>query len=185
MYDSAKSCRGSDRSCVFGSMRQPRCYRSTKYLVVLCSAAVLTAWAFSGFVIVYYQGDEWGTSLEDGVIVVRKGLPIRDETKWEGVKGWSTGPGERFWSFGFIMPRRTAWPQGWVVYIVPMWLGLVPAIMAAPFLLLLKKHEPPPHCCQRCSYDLTGNASGVCPECGTPVTEEETADVSVDESGAQ
>lgn len=23
--------------------------------------------------------------------------------------------------------------------------------------------------CERCSYDLTGNVSGVCPECGTPI----------------
>ncbi len=23
--------------------------------------------------------------------------------------------------------------------------------------------------CQRCGYDLTGNVSGVCPECGTPI----------------
>lgn len=24
--------------------------------------------------------------------------------------------------------------------------------------------------CTKCDYDLTGNLSGVCPECGTPVT---------------
>ena len=24
--------------------------------------------------------------------------------------------------------------------------------------------------CPRCPYDLTGNASGTCPECGTPIT---------------
>ena len=29
--------------------------------------------------------------------------------------------------------------------------------------------------CQQCRYDLTGNASGVCPECGTPITQ--SADV--------
>lgn len=23
--------------------------------------------------------------------------------------------------------------------------------------------------CSRCGYDLTGNVSGVCPECGTPI----------------
>lgn len=26
-------------------------------------------------------------------------------------------------------------------------------------------------CCQ-CGYDLTGNVSGICPECGTPIPEE-------------
>ena len=25
-------------------------------------------------------------------------------------------------------------------------------------------------CCPKCRYDLTGNMSGVCPECGTPIT---------------
>ena len=27
----------------------------------------------------------------------------------------------------------------------------------------------PAGCCARCSYDLTGNTSGICPECGVPV----------------
>ncbi|GMU22180.1 MAG: hypothetical protein AMXMBFR13_22680 [Phycisphaerae bacterium] len=27
----------------------------------------------------------------------------------------------------------------------------------------------PPGCCSQCGYDLTGNVSGVCPECGQPV----------------
>ncbi len=26
--------------------------------------------------------------------------------------------------------------------------------------------------CAQCSYDLTGNVSGVCPECGTPVAQD-------------
>ena len=26
-----------------------------------------------------------------------------------------------------------------------------------------------PHLCRACGYDLTGNASGICPECGTPL----------------
>jgi len=30
----------------------------------------------------------------------------------------------------------------------------------------LDRCRPPPHCCQRCGYDLTGNTSGICPECG-------------------
>ena len=30
--------------------------------------------------------------------------------------------------------------------------------------------KPKPICvCPRCSYDLTGNVSGICPECGTPI----------------
>ena len=31
------------------------------------------------------------------------------------------------------------------------------------------KRRPLPGHCQKCSYDLTGNLSGVCPECGTEI----------------
>ncbi len=27
--------------------------------------------------------------------------------------------------------------------------------------------------CERCGYDLTGNSSGVCPECGTPISRDD------------
>jgi hypothetical protein len=30
---------------------------------------------------------------------------------------------------------------------------------------------PGPNECLKCRYDLTGNESGVCPECGTPITQ--------------
>jgi hypothetical protein len=34
---------------------------------------------------------------------------------------------------------------------------------------------PPAGHCRRCGYNLTGNVSGVCPECGTPVPEQGSA----------
>lgn len=39
---------------------------------------------------------------------------------------------------------------------------LIPTV----FLFWLDRRRIPPHCCQSCGYDLTGNLSGVCPECG-------------------
>ena len=41
---------------------------------------------------------------------------------------------------------------------------------AIPTVLLLQRHRriPVGHC-RRCGYNLTGNVSGVCPECGTPI----------------
>lgn len=35
------------------------------------------------------------------------------------------------------------------------------------------RYPPPPGCCKKCRYDLTGNISGICPECGTPVASQE------------
>ncbi len=35
-----------------------------------------------------------------------------------------------------------------------------------------RRRQPAPGLCTHCGYDLTGNASGACPECGTPRREE-------------
>ena len=63
----------------------------------------------------------------------------------------------------------------WTV-IGPYWLlatafALLPAGSVARwgwslFLRLLRRR---PGCCRRCGYDLTGNTSGICPECGAAV----------------
>lgn len=46
-------------------------------------------------------------------------------------------------------------------------LGYVVVCVLTAFLV---PNEPPPAgYCGKCGYDLTGNISGVCPECGTPV----------------
>ncbi len=51
---------------------------------------------------------------------------------------------------------------------VPLWI---------PFILILVPslhawrvgRKIPPGCCRECRYNLTGNLSGVCPECGTEI----------------
>jgi hypothetical protein len=47
--------------------------------------------------------------------------------------------------------------------------------VAVPTLVLCWLHARrvfPEHCCPSCGYNLTGNVSGVCPECGTPIPDE-------------
>jgi hypothetical protein len=58
---------------------------------------------------------------------------------------------------------------------VPCWIPFV--LLAVPTALLwyrARRPIPPGHC-QKCGYDLTGNVSGRCPECGTPVRSEKEA----------
>ncbi|HEY3241813.1 MAG TPA: hypothetical protein VGM03_00550 [Phycisphaerae bacterium] len=63
------------------------------------------------------------------------------------------------------MPRWEAFP-GTQILSVPVWLPVL--ILVAPTLWLwVRDRRPKPGHCQRCGYDLTGNTSGVCPECGT------------------
>jgi len=64
-------------------------------------------------------------------------------------------------------PARSARPGGWTstVLLVPHWL-LLPITCVGPVLALRHRHRGAGSC-QRCGYDLTGNLSGRCPECGT------------------
>ncbi len=43
----------------------------------------------------------------------------------------------------------------------------VPGVLLIPFLP--QRREVRPNVCLSCGYDLTGNATGICPECGSPV----------------
>ena len=51
---------------------------------------------------------------------------------------------------------------------LPLWLPFL--ILLIPTLLLWRRdwRKPRSGCCPRCDYDLTGNTTGRCPECGTP-----------------
>jgi hypothetical protein len=58
--------------------------------------------------------------------------------------------------------RITYWTQS---LFVPFW--IVTVILAIPTALLWWwDRRPPKGHCDQCGYDLTGNVSGVCPECG-------------------
>jgi hypothetical protein len=56
----------------------------------------------------------------------------------------------------------------------PMWLLMVPAMLLIPATWILSMLRGAMRTragrCRSCGYDLTGNTSGVCPECGAKVT---------------
>lgn len=65
------------------------------------------------------------------------------------------------------LPMRPFWDLGRPTGTVtcPLWLLFI--LVAAPTLALwYRDRRPPPGHCQSCGYDLTGNTSGRCPECG-------------------
>jgi hypothetical protein len=73
--------------------------------------------------------------------------------------------------FGFVWPRivlnstrHDCEPE---TAVVPMW--AVVAAASVPFLVALRQNvrRRLAGFCPRCSYNLTGNVSGRCPECGT------------------
>lgn len=71
---------------------------------------------------------------------------------------------------------RDGWIVACLVWTTPIWAMLwarvyvrvMNSAMLDAFLGRYIGH------CQKCGYDLTGNVSGVCPECGTPVGDART-----------
>ena len=59
---------------------------------------------------------------------------------------------------------------GWF-YIFPVVISAAAGIVAArgSWALSVRRHRRSLGRCPDCGYDLTGNTSGVCPECGTAV----------------
>ena len=75
------------------------------------------------------------------------------------VSPWGSGPNWRWWNY---------WEVDWRRIAVPLYAVLL--AVAVPTLLVWRfgrKPVRPGHC--GCGYDLTGNTSGVCPECGVEV----------------
>jgi hypothetical protein len=70
--------------------------------------------------------------------------------------------------FGLVRPRRMASTGPFLpgnAWVLPFWALLVAGAILSAWLWWRDRRPPPGHC-QSCGYDLTGNASGVCPECG-------------------
>lgn len=77
------------------------------------------------------------------------------------------------WVFGIGMFVAQAVPaflsnrSEWYFCLLNLAHVVLPVTTAAVWLRLVQVKQP--GLCQECSYDLTGNESGVCPECGTEV----------------
>ena len=59
-------------------------------------------------------------------------------------------------------------PYAWEVY-VPLWIPFFIIVIPTVFAFPRARRSLPGHC-QVCGYDLTGNVSGICPECGGKIS---------------
>jgi hypothetical protein len=66
--------------------------------------------------------------------------------------------------FGLGLPEGRRGPT-WCRVGVPLWVLLVLTLIPTAFLWYRDRRWPRGHC-QACGYNLTGNESGACPECG-------------------
>ena len=52
---------------------------------------------------------------------------------------------------------------------LPLWMPFLFVVMLTAYLFWRDHRLIPPGHCQKCGYSLTGNLSGVCPECGVEI----------------
>jgi hypothetical protein len=92
---------------------------------------------------IFIPGGRYWLGLNDGV------LTVYDET--------------------IIVPKKSGSIFPGSVIELPLWLPFVVVAIPTVFLFWRDRRRlyPPGHC-QTCGYNLTGNVSGVCPECGEP-----------------
>jgi hypothetical protein len=150
--------------------RLRRRWRMLKWAGTVLSLLSMIAWAGSFLAIIAYRGP---SRLSDVITLAVAVPPIYSGT------GLVLTDGQLVWGFmlfqdvapGWHITRRptdmsssTFWGNDYL--IVPLWLPLV--LVAAPtaFLWWRDRRRIPPGHCRKCGYDLTGNVSGVCPECG-------------------
>ena len=96
-------------------------------------------------------------TLQDGCIHLFKMPFASDELELE----W------RFFeppSFASSWQWLATWEKSRPYVIVPLY----PFALVAALIAILCWHHFPPGHCQKCGYNLTGNVSGICPECGEP-----------------
>ncbi len=107
-----------------------------------------------------------------GISVSRFSLPVQAVLPMMPVEGWSRRP-----DYPLVPPSNIGWPRyqatlGTYVY-VPYWLliALFAPYPAAAFVCgpLRRFRRCDRGLCSTCGYNLTGNESGQCPECGTEI----------------
>lgn len=143
-----------------------------KVIGLSLSTLMLALWLFSVlFTSAYIRPSrQWSISLSHGRIGFgdyRGNNPawtcVRCYPSWRtiGAKLPRTEFAHHFLGFG--MP----WRLGGRL-VIPVWL-LVVAVGFPTAVLWWRDRRPKAGFCKVCEYDLTGNVSGTCPECGTAV----------------
>jgi len=123
-----------------------RLFALVSLLSLLLCAATVVLWAcrvHSGYILVYGNGD-MGTRPSIEVLTADGGIGI----------GWTYTD-----FFGKENMRIVPFPATAAIF------SIIPCV----WIVRRFRTQHDPIQCSVCSYDLTGNISGVCPECGTAI----------------
>jgi hypothetical protein len=150
---------------------------ATRIAYTVSRMACLLAVALWGFCSLFRCGYGFRHSaviLERGRVCVGWGSSDMMETSWRGWYWWGFErfPDSALDQLGVDMPRLVLERFGRGAQLeIPMYVFVV--LLAVPVGILWMRGRPIARWeCATCRYNLTGNLSGVCPECGAPIPEE-------------
>jgi len=133
--------------------------RLFKWGGTILTVLLLTAWMVSIRLRVYLSIGATSLYLAGGAVGCDPRHRDFETFKWFDF-GWSMG-----WEFMEELPLIRFSPQ--LAVRVPLLIPFLIVAIATAYLWERDRRAPRGHCVA-CGYDLTGNTSGVCPECGAP-----------------
>ena len=139
-----------------------------KWSGAVLTVLLLVVWVGSGWWHFSLKCNEGGgiCNLEAGQLVV---LWLHPTEEWSGLPAARLERRSGDFNWGFFGRRLPIVRRGLVLYVVgvPIWSLALAAVVPSAWLWYRDRRRAP-GLCNKCGYDLRGNASGVCPECGSP-----------------
>lgn len=132
---------------------------------------LLLAWTLTGlFTIGVGNGSSFDCGIGHGTFQVRWGsipkLHVVKDHFYRGCAVWLDEPFALNFGLPYINSRA-----GLTLVSLPLWLGIICAVVMGIVFRSVRQRAPVlKPTCSNCGYSLRGNRSGVCPECGEPIT---------------
>lgn len=136
----------------------------------VCVYAVSFVWSIS------YSGSKYWV-IESGAFGIAESVIVEPDSIWAER---SRGEKPSSWEIkrSSYARSRVFWPYYFndeidyglrvMNVFIPLWLPLLPLLILAAVVIYRDRTRRPPGHCRKCGYDLKGNTTGRCPECGTP-----------------
>lgn len=141
----------------------PRARRILKWTGVCLCTLIVAAWGVSLRKQLGFHSRYWYAA------IYRSSLTVGRPASGRGWYVWQDSPRGAS-DYGFKWPTIATWgrPGARLIHIsVPLWLPLLAVAIPMAILFYRDRRRILPGYCRECGYNLTGNQSGVCPECGS------------------
>jgi hypothetical protein len=149
--------------------RRSRLRRWLKWSGVAICLAMAAAWGISlPLAACYLIGSDAGDRAAVGIILADGCLDCwLSPFSRRGEHTFSVDP--KPWRAPYWSPRLGDMDPSGKYVLLPLWIPFLLVAIPTGIIFWRDRRRIPPGHCLRCGYSLTGNKSGVCPECGTGV----------------